>query len=684
MNIKWQVKFKSLRAGTDYTVNIYDSIYTGNPIVLKGGAEPFSTEEDADEDPFIPVRIQTGYLRIVDDGYAADGTSPFDWKELAPSTDHSRPVTLTTSGGSVVWQGFLQAQDFNGTLYGNPQEREFPVHCALSILNSQQPSISNIELRNFAYVLNLAVATAESLSVQTVSFDYIYVQGGADAQQWLLKKFDWMNVLREDENEDIAPQYNIYEIVEDMCRFWGWTIRTKGRALYLTCYDDSSEQTYLRMTRSQLRQMGAGNTAGTTGIGFTALTLQGDIFASANNDDYKRRGPNKATVNADCNEQSTVFKFAPPSIEKQLDNTGYTWVDGAETSTGYFTTSVIRSFESLMMRGIATQNGGFVRRQIYASSDQDNASKADIILASVFSPTTPVAQLTIRSWRNYGGGSLSIKGNIYQGAKMFEATDDSWYMFIRLGIGADRASAKWYQLTCDAYGKIYSSWISNPQTSPLLAVHVNGNSLNGFAAYNYGAVGGDIDWGNFSSIPVEEGLNGQMFIDIMGFHSYNGGNTSGDIADFEVTFSRDVTYIQSNTTQSRARTMTTPRVNSKEYIAENTNASGNNWDADCIFASDNNMKYGYGLLMNADGTWMKTARYGSASEHPEQHLANRVTTYWTSSKRQIIAELRSNTIADINPLYKITVDSLWRFNPIAISRNWRDDVMTLVLLQTIN
>ena len=46
MAIHWQVKFKSLRAGTDYTVNIYDENYSGNPIPLKGGAEPFVTQED--------------------------------------------------------------------------------------------------------------------------------------------------------------------------------------------------------------------------------------------------------------------------------------------------------------------------------------------------------------------------------------------------------------------------------------------------------------------------------------------------------------------------------------------------------------------------------------------------------------------------------------------------------------
>ena len=34
--------------------------------------------------------------------YAADGTTPFDWKAFVPQTDHSRPVVLTDDGVDVV------------------------------------------------------------------------------------------------------------------------------------------------------------------------------------------------------------------------------------------------------------------------------------------------------------------------------------------------------------------------------------------------------------------------------------------------------------------------------------------------------------------------------------------------------------------------------------------------------
>ncbi|MEE1213499.1 MAG: hypothetical protein U0L04_00825, partial [Bacteroidaceae bacterium] len=93
----YSVTFKSLRAGTVYTVHIGGG--TGAEVPLKGGAQPFTTQEDDDEDMFTPIRTQSGYLRIVDDGFAENGVTPFDWKDLIPQKGNDRPVSLTHPEG---------------------------------------------------------------------------------------------------------------------------------------------------------------------------------------------------------------------------------------------------------------------------------------------------------------------------------------------------------------------------------------------------------------------------------------------------------------------------------------------------------------------------------------------------------------------------------------------------------
>ena len=118
-NIHWKIKFKSLRAGTDYTVNIYKdgTLPSGYPLTLEGGAQSFVTEEDDNDDQFTPIRTQTGYIRIVDDGKAINDSNvevAYNWKELLPLNDTDRPVTLTDGNNNVVWCGFMQAQNFGG------------------------------------------------------------------------------------------------------------------------------------------------------------------------------------------------------------------------------------------------------------------------------------------------------------------------------------------------------------------------------------------------------------------------------------------------------------------------------------------------------------------------------------------------------------------------------------------
>lgn len=675
MQIKWQVKFKTLRGGRTLTVSIYDLTYTGQPILLKGGAQPFVTEESSDDDPFTPIRTQTGHLRIVDDGYAADGTTPFDWKEFVPQTDHSRPVVMTDENSNVLWQGFMQAQDFSGELYGNPQEREFPVHCAVSAMSSQQPSTSSIQRRNFAYVIDLIAATAEALSVQTVGFDTFYVQGSTDAQTWLLKQFEWMNVLKEgDDGEDVAPQYNLYEILEDICKFWGWTCRTQGRTMYFTCADDSDEQLFLTMTRAQLRQMVLGNRAGTLTDGFIPATLQGDIFASTDNDDMKRRGPSKATVKSDCNSQDTIFEFAPPSVEKLMDATGYTWVAGEEAGTGYFTTTPIRSFDTLGMKGDATQKGGFCRRQIFSDADSDSVAEKDMFTIdnTGYDRNTPIISLQSKKAMNYTGGSLKIKGDVYVGAKRWDYNWANDLLWVRVGIGLTRDTAKWFYVIGDEpVGHITHRWQSTPDSFPSWV-------------HNGGFTGCNVVLAQCNYIPCDDNLYGYLFIDIDGMNMfYEHEETSFEIGDFTVDFTRDATFFPTSTTDVRSRTMVEKRINSLDYMAVNTNGCGNEWNADMIYASDNNMEYGYGLIINpADGSFVETVGYGNQQEHPEQHLANRVAAFWQSSKRQVAPELRTEVIPDVTPRHRLTLETTWKFDPIAISHDWRDDVTTLTLLQS--
>lgn len=668
----YTISFKSLLAGTVYTLNIGSG---NDDIALKGAAQPFVTQEDDDEDMFTPIRTQSGYLRIVDDGSVAG----FNWKNLVPLTAFGKPVALM-DGSTVVWQGYIQTQTFSGELYGGTQEREYPVICPLSVLEAKEPSVVERDTKSFAYLLWTILSAAQTTGI--VEFDNIYFQGGADARTWLQTKIDWKNFHNTDSDGVVSAKYSMYQILEDVCTFWGWTCRTQGKDVYFTCADDSTEQNFLQTTLAQLETLGA-NTGSV--ISRTSVSLSGDVFASRDNDDYIINGPSRAVVTADVNKQKTVMNFAPKAYENQMDAAGYTWVQGEDDLTGFFTTPIVRALptsglttEELVARS-SVEGSGFCRRQIFESTESTDAEKVDAIVLAmacrmIRGYLTIFDQIQIDTVypMDYTGGSFKFTGSLFVGCKRYT---DGNELHMRFGIGSDRDHAKWWYMNpIPDGGDITCGWSDSVRD---FIARLEGGNIMSTAAYHINSLGflTDVDFKS-STIPAPtSGGYGRLFIDIIGC-----GVENFTIGDFAVEFSREVTEIPTNVHAVRPRVMKESRDTSHEYTAVNWNQSKDEWSADCIFASDNNLEYGYGLLLNATGGYVAVVPYGNTTEHPEQHLANRVSNYWANSKRKLMTDLRFNMIPTIRPNNLVSMNDT-TFYPASISHDWRDDKVTIGLME---
>lgn len=707
----YKIVFKSLRAGTTYTLEIGGG--SGTAVQLSGATEPFVTEEDRNEDQFQPIRTQSGSFRIVDnmrdyDGNIIDSNTLEDWwKDLVPAKDSDRPVRLvhTVNNATVVdWQGFMQSQTFSGVLYGDPQEREFPVTCPLSVLAGEDIDF-NAGLQNFAYLLKEVCDTIDTKSGNMVHIDTIMVQGGVDAQAWLLTKIDWQNFAQEDADGILRAKYSLYEVLEDMCRFWGWTARTKGTALYLTAADDSAEQVYLQMNRTQLNSMAGGTAAGTTNVTIPTATLAdtsaNPIFASTDQTDYKVQGPHKAVVKADCNEHDTVVKFAPKDISDAMGDS-YSWVQGSGDLVGYFTTSPVspqewlgsQTLKVLTPRNGSLSTGAISKRQIYQSTDAETPITGDMLMVYANHEgheDSPAIQLQTLRPMSFSGGSISLGGTLWRGAESIQHDRNLYVIRMRVGIGMTRESAKWWYMVKEITSRsetITSGWSAtmNDFNVPMQGNNLKstGVSLRVVAVFDVHFVYG------YPAIPVptNQNLYGYVFVDILGGYDYSNDNNFVDfqIANFSINYSRDTYEIPTSLNVVRPRELKTERVSTKEYAAVNTNDSKEEWNANCIFASDNNMEYGYGLLLDANGNILPTVQYGGSAlnqQHPEQHLATRVANYWATAKRKIDPELLANKIPAVDPtnIVKVGTDTVTTYAPIAISRDWRDDIVRLSLLE---
>ena len=434
MAIHWQVKFKSLRADELYTVSIYDDNYVGEPVQLKGSGQPFVTDEDDTEDMFSPIRTQSGYIRIVDDGNVS-------WRDIIPTTDVDRPVVLTDSGGNVRWQGFMQAQNFGAELYCVPQEREFPVQCPLSVVSREDIPITNTQIKNFAYLLKTIIDFIPSISRPTE----IVVQGGADAREWLLKRMDWQNFVDFDENFTPKSKFDMGSILDDMCTFWGWTARMHEQTMILTCIDDAAEPNALVLSYSDISDLadGSSTSAGSVESMTSGVTI-GDIFASLNNNDYQNRGPNTAEIDANCNPYGdNIYQSFPDTIVRQMQNGGWQgYTHYGDISVNY--TNDVLTFNNEFLYASAVSGNGSFNLAIY-SEDNKPADKKKVVRILKSYNGSPFVTLESR-YEHMFYGSMQFKCNIYQHGEQYQESRGIYNKTMRMavGIGSSINNAQWY------------------------------------------------------------------------------------------------------------------------------------------------------------------------------------------------------------------------------------------------
>ena len=249
-NIHWQCCFQSLN-GTQYAVNICEQDYDGDIVQLTGSAEPFVTQEDDSDDIFTPIRMQTGYLRVID----PDGTLLAD---LIPQNNTERLVqlfhgtytgtwpngTFTHAADALDWQGFLQAQAYTQPWDGNASVLELPVKSLLGALEDVTIAEEYASLEKNVAALILAAFSQFGLQT-TVDLRYIHVISDATdpVNTLLLPILQWSVFFSEETINNEGDSYNqlvgmsYSEALSSVMSLYGWQMRENGSDVYLVQYD---------------------------------------------------------------------------------------------------------------------------------------------------------------------------------------------------------------------------------------------------------------------------------------------------------------------------------------------------------------------------------------------------------------------------------------------------------------
>jgi hypothetical protein len=642
--IHWKIPFKSLVEGTDYCVNIYDSTFTGQPVTLYGAASPFEAQEDDSDDAFAPVRTQSGYLRIVDTGEDASGQA-FDWRALTPERALDRPVTLTDGNDNVVWMGFIQPQNYTGQLYGGVQEREFPVMCLFSALQGVTVANTPTSMENFAYIIReLVSAASHPVAIST------YYYHGENAVAKLLVDVDRTNFTTSD-----GDTCSYYSLLEDMCRFWGWTARMIGSEVAFVHGDIEEGDTYLEATPADMTRLASGENAGTERT-ITSASITGDIFRSTDMDETMLSGYNRAIVHADVRPlDSDLMPCFPEEVEDEMREGGWQSV-AYDGDMGYRYTNDQTSFTAPTFEGNVSSAYDASFNIIYtAGNDSTPQSFRDVIRikSSYIASAAGFARLESLYGHYFSLCRLSLEGVAYHLTKKYENADSKGIgkktMYVRIGVGADRASALWYNSDTRSWG--------STESVVKVALGGTGNTLHILHGSKY-----------LESIWFQGYARGYVFVDILGSDDMpeTDGARSFDLSDFSV---KILNYERADWPSYEAMGPTEAR-SERDYTAQNSSRFDAQYDVDAIFASDPYGSFGSGRLPIIAYTILE----------PEQDLANRIAAYWATSKRRLAIDIVATALpaAAVNSILTIAGSNM---HATAIAHNWRDDVVRLTLTE---
>ena len=223
MAIRWQIKFKSL-LDTDYVLSIYDASYTGGTVTqLTGSAKPFTTSEDDDEDFYVPIRTQSGYVRFI-----AENTTILG--ELMPTMAISRPVVLRNGADEVCWVGFLSGEQYSQPWEPCPYEVEVPV---VSVMEAMQ-GVEFTQGEGYTSLLDLmnTIGNYTPVDIYCTAPEDIPLQNVC-VQNNCFRDYLTIAERAERSTSDIYECKTLYDCVEAFCTYFGISLREYCGHFYL-------------------------------------------------------------------------------------------------------------------------------------------------------------------------------------------------------------------------------------------------------------------------------------------------------------------------------------------------------------------------------------------------------------------------------------------------------------------
>ena len=669
----YQQNFAALD-GTIMTLTIGNVTIPTGVVTPPLADDPFTTEEEADTDMFMPTRTQTGYVRLSSMDKSA-------WRAFIPGGTCDKPVTLT-AGNAIVWQGYLQTGTYGMPFPAIYETVELPVICPLGALDSFDVENEWGTGHEMVTLSQMIYYIFSRLSGLTFTFHF-QVGSLESVQAWLAYSVAWRNFLSESGGK-LSSRFSCLGLLQELCKLFGWTCRVRGQGIYFTSITDSQ-----RNSKFITCSLAALNTTGRVTFSDEAmspLTLTDSMFASTNHQEEYIPGVKKVTVSSELNPYDVLIDLpyeemyqehkydtptAGPNIKRwrvYRDNeiwllyrrnaTGQETFENLDVAVNAYVESAIEGQPQCYGRFIVFDNDVEFDGSTPVPKAKYNWIKAfECFRSGEYGNRTsqiPLFSLTSKQACTIGYGVLWING--------------------RCDIEADYSNAGIYRATCTLkIGNRYwngSAWTTTAGTFALEYTKdgIRDVQASGYSTADYEGLG----------IPVGPPLSGIVYFAVNDvqplFPSEPDINGYFPLMDFQIGF------VRSDEDQE---------LNDISYTADG-GAFPENIDVDTIFSTDKTRmagsrtircQMGYGLLMSGNNV-VQTAPYGSIwDKKPEQRTADLIADYGSRVRRVLTLDLWSSQIGlGAGPVTPMSLEGT-NYYPVSVSHNWRDDVSTVTLME---
>lgn len=315
---KWTLSFNSLR-NVSYTVNILVDGFSGTAKRLRAAEKPFTIDENNSDDYFETIRTQSGYIRIINEDTDLDGNA-FDYSELIATNAMSHQVQLL-SGQTILWVGYIKPVVLTSTLFGYKNTIEIPIQCPLSVLGTINLkfdttlgtflTMGQIIYTFFSRINNI---TWENVYLTADIYPFNPVGGSSLPFPSLNAKVDMFNFSNNQdptlspgstftnysaEWEDETPAAGV---LEEICRFWGWTIYVRGVDIYIMA--NGQIHNYYQLPFNSLAYV---LDTGSVITGDTPTDIASLEYMSNKHTEEYMQGRRKITIEADANSDELVL-----------------------------------------------------------------------------------------------------------------------------------------------------------------------------------------------------------------------------------------------------------------------------------------------------------------------------------------------------------------------------------------